>query len=150
MDRYGLTLDVTTQGFSPTAFDGTRGTTYGHSGEDAAGKPLSAGAKQCSDILVGAGLEPITNQMGADGLVIATCDAFFLWLNAMAHTPRNPTRADVVAAVPQVGENPLATFALRAVYAAGKYEGGDAYALVEWRGSCTCWVQIRDPEPARV
>jgi hypothetical protein len=149
MDKQGLVLDATTQGFSPTAFDGARGTTYGHSGEDRAGVPLSAGVKQCSEIIQAAGLPPVTSQMGKDGLAVAACDGFFTWLAAMKHTSANPTRADLVAAVPKVGDNPLSAFALRAVYGPGKYQGGDAYGRVEWRRSCTCWVQIGRPVPAR-
>jgi ABC-type branched-subunit amino acid transport system substrate-binding protein len=149
MDKQGLVLDATTQGFSPTAFDGARGTTYGHSGEDKAGVPHSAGVKRCNDIIVAAGLPPITDQMGKDGLAVAACDAFFTWTQAMQFTPVNPTRADLVAAIPRVGNNPLSAFALKATFGPGKYQGGDAYARVQWQGSCRCWVQIKPPVAAR-
>jgi hypothetical protein len=149
MDHAGLTLDVTTQGFSPTGFNGARGYTYGHSGEDRAGVPLGPGAKQCNDIIVKAGLPPITDQMGKDGLAIAACDGFFTWLQAMTQAPVNATRHDVIAGVGTIGDFGLAAFAIKAVYSPAKLQGGDAFALIEWSGSCTCWKQLRRPVPAR-
>lgn len=148
-DRQGLVLDATTRAFPPDAFDGARGVTYGHSGEEKAGVKYSAGVQRCSDIIKAAGLPAITNQMGTDGLAVAACDGFFLWLAAARLAPVNLTRADVVAAVPSVGDFSLSAFALRARYGPGKYQGGDAYAIVEWRKSCTCFVQIKRPMPAR-
>jgi ABC-type branched-subunit amino acid transport system substrate-binding protein len=149
MDKNGLSLDATTQGFSPSAFNGARGTTYGHSGEDRAGVPLSPGVKKCSEIIEASGLPGITNQMGKDGLAVAACDGFLTWLAAMKHTSMNPTRTELVAAIPAVGDNPLSAFALRAVYGPGKYQGGDAYGRIEWRGNCSCWVQVGKSVPAR-
>ncbi len=149
MDHAGLSLDVTTRGFSPTGFDGAHGYTYGHSGEERANVPLSAGGKRCSDIIVKAGMPPITNQMGKDGLAIAACDGFFTWLDAMKRTPVNPTRRDLIAGVTGIGDFPFAAFALRAVYAPKKWQGGDAFALIKWSGSCSCWTQVRRPVPAR-
>jgi ABC-type branched-subunit amino acid transport system substrate-binding protein len=148
-DRQGLTLDATTRAFPPDAFDGTRGTTYGHSGEEKAGIKYSPGVQRCSDIIQAAGLPAITNQMGTDGLAVAACDGFFLWLAAARLAPVNLTRADVVAAIPNVGDYSFSAFALRARFGPGKYQGGDAYALIEWRKSCTCFVQIKRPVPAR-
>ena len=148
-DRQGLVLDATTRAFPPDAFDGARGVTYGHSGEEKAGIKYSPGVQRCSDIIKAAGLPAITNQMGTDGLAVAACDGFFLWLAAARAAPVNLTRADVIAAIPSIGEYALSAFALRARYGPGKYQGGDAYAVVEWRKSCSCFVQIKRPMPAR-
>ena len=147
-DAKGLSLDVTTQGFSPTAFNGARGTTYGHSGASRRGVPLSPGLKRCDEIIRAAGLPGITNPMGKDGLAVATCDHFFTWIAAMSHTPVNPTRADVVRGVSQIGVLELAAYALRASYGPDKYQGADAWATIEWSGDCRCWTQTGDPQPA--
>ena len=80
---------------SVTAIESRDPTTYGHSGEEKAGIKYSAGVQRCSDIIKGAGLPAITNQMGTDGLAVAACDGFFLWLAAARLTPVNLTRADV-------------------------------------------------------
>jgi ABC-type branched-subunit amino acid transport system substrate-binding protein len=149
MDHAGLTLDVTTQGFSPTAFDGATGYTYGRSGEERANVPMSAGPKHCSDIIVHAGLPPITDQMGKDGLAIAACDHFFTWLEAMRHTPVNPTRRDLISGVTAIGDFPLATFSLRSVFSPQKFQGGDAFSMIRWSGSCSCFTQVHRPVPAR-
>jgi hypothetical protein len=60
----------------------------------------------------------------------------------------NFTRAQFAAAVPSVGTFDSPWSALT-VFAPGKFEGGDAYALVEWRRDCTCWVQIRPHQKGR-
>ena len=118
MDHAGLSLDVTTQGFSPTGFDGAHGYTYGHSGEERANVPYGAGAKRCSDIIVKAGMPPITNQMGKDGLAIAACDGFFTWLDAdeahagQPHAARPHRRRDRRSATSRSPPSPS-----RAVYA---------------------------------
>jgi ABC-type branched-subunit amino acid transport system substrate-binding protein len=149
MDKSGLTLNATTQGFSPTAFNGARGYTYGHSGEDKAGVPLGAGGKQCSNIMIAAGLPGVTDQMGKDGLAIAACDAFFTWLEAMRHTSVNPTRQAFINGVAAIGDFKLAAFALRAVYGPQRFQGSDSFAGVEWHGDCKCWLQTHRPVAAR-
>ena len=87
--------------------------------------------------------------MGTDAEVIVLCDSFTLWAEAANRAPVNLTRADWTQSLSTYGPYRTA-YAERALYAPGKFNGGDSYSLIEWRKSCSCWFQIRKHEPARV
>lgn len=148
-DFWALNTDFSAKSFPASAFDRTRSISFSHSGEESARVPYSEPVKRCSKILTDAGLPGISNQMGADAEAVVLCDAFTLWAQAAKRAPVNLTRADWVQSLSTFG--PFATaYAERAVYAPGKFNGGDSYSLLEWRKECSCWVQIRKHEPARV
>ena len=148
-DFWALNTDFSAKNFPADAFDGTKSISFSHSGEEPARVPYSDPVKRCGKILSDAGLPGITNQMGTDAEIIVLCDSFTLWEQAAKRAPVNLTRADWVQSLSTFG--PYATaYAERAVYAPGKFNGGDSYSLLEWRKSCSCWVQIRKHEPARV
>lgn len=148
-DFWALNTDFSAKNFPAAAFDRTRSISFSHSGEEPARVPYSDPVKRCGKILTDAGLPGITNQMGTDAEIIVLCDSFTLWAEAAQRAPVNLTRADWVRSLSTLG--PYATaYAERAVYAPGKFNGGDSYALLEWRKECSCWVQIRNHEPARV
>jgi hypothetical protein len=148
-DFWALNTDFSAKSFPASAFDRTKSISFSHSGEEAARVPYSEPVKRCGKILTDAGLPGITNQMGTDAEAIVLCDAFTLWVEAARRTPVNLTRADWVQSLSTLGSYATA-YAERAVYAPGKFNGGDSYALLEWRKECSCWVQIRKHEPARV
>lgn len=147
-DVWGNNTDFLAQNFPPEQFDRTRATAFSHSGEEPAGVPYSEPTQQCSAILEDAGLPPITEQMGTDAEIVSHCDNFFLLLKVLSNLPRNPIRAQWPAAVAAVGEIQSA-YADTARFVPMKYDGGDTYALVEWRRECSCWVQIRPHQPGR-
>jgi ABC-type branched-subunit amino acid transport system substrate-binding protein len=148
-DFWALNTDFSAKNFPAAAFDGTKSVSFSHSGEEPARVPYSDPVKRCGKILTDAGLPGITNQMGTDAEIIVLCDSFHLWEEAARRAPVNLTRADWVQSLATFG--PFATaYAERAVYAPGKFNGGDSYSLLEWRKSCSCWFQIRKHEPARV
>lgn len=148
-DFWALNTDFSAKNFPADAFDGTKSISFSHSGEEPARVPYSDPVKRCGKILSDAGLPGITNQMGTDAEIIVLCDSFTLWEQAAKRAPVNLTRADWVQSLSTFGPYPTA-YAERAVYAPGKFNGGDSYSLLEWRKSCSCWVQIRKHEPARV
>lgn len=148
-DLWGNNVDVLSENFPPEQFDRTIATAYTHSGEEPAKVPYSVGVKRCNDILVEAGLPGITDQMGTDASVISACDTFFVWLAIMEKLPVNFTRAQWAAAVPEVGVLATPALGASATFRPGKFDGGDSYALIEWRRECTCWVQVRAHQPGR-
>jgi ABC-type branched-subunit amino acid transport system substrate-binding protein len=140
-DMWGLCLDIFTRNFPVAQWDGTRGFTFSHSGEDKAGAPLSPAVQRCSQILTDAGVPGITEQMGKDAAAVATCDSFFLWVTAMANAPDNPRRADFPGALAAIGDRWESPYANRAVFGPTKFNGGDDAAPVQWLGDCTCHTQ---------
>jgi ABC-type branched-subunit amino acid transport system substrate-binding protein len=148
-DFWALNTDFSAKNFPAAAFDGTRSVTFTHSGADPAGKPLTDPVKQCGEQLQRAGLPGITDQMGADAEVIVLCDAFTLWAQAAGRAPVNLTREDWVRSLSSLGPFGSA-YSARAVYGPQKFNGGDSYAEIEWRRSCSCWYQIREHTPARL
>jgi hypothetical protein len=147
-DMWGMCLDIFTGNFPPEQWDGARGFTFTHSGEDKAGAPLSPAVQRCSKILTDAGVPGITDQMGRDAGAVAYCDSFFLWVTAMRNAPPNPRRADFPNALAAVGDRWESAFAGRAVFGPGKFNGGDDYAPVQWAGDCTCYTQTGPRSPA--
>jgi ABC-type branched-subunit amino acid transport system substrate-binding protein len=148
-DFWALNTDFSAKNFPAAAFDGTKSISFSHSGEEPAGVPYSEPVKRCGKQLTDAGLPGITNQMGTDAEVIVLCDAFTLWAEAANRAPVNLTRADWTQSLATFGPYRTA-YAERALYAPGKFNGGDSYSLIEWRKSCSCWFQVRRHEPARV
>ena len=140
-DMWGMCLDIFTRNFPRAQWADTRGFTFSHSGEDKAGAPLSPAVQRCSDILVEAGLPGVTEQMGKDAGAVAICDSFFLWVTAMRNAPPNPRRADFPAALAAVGDQWQSPYANIARFGAGKFNGGDDYAPVQWLGDCQCHTQ---------
>jgi ABC-type branched-subunit amino acid transport system substrate-binding protein len=148
-DFWALNTDFSAKSFPASAFDRTKSISFSHSGEESARVPYSEAVQRCSKILTDAGLPGISNQMGADAEAVVICDAFTLWAQAAKRAPVNLTRADWVQSLSTFGPY-AAAYAERAVYAPGKFNGGDSYSLLEWRKECSCWFQIRKHEPARV
>jgi hypothetical protein len=148
-DLWANNVNFTAKNFPPSQFDRTIGTAHNFSGGEAAQVPYSPGVQRCNAIITNAGLPPVTDQSGADAEVVSLCDAFFVWLAVTDKLPVNFTRADWATAVPQVGQFQMATSTASATFGPGKFEGGDAYALVEWRKECTCWFEIRGHQPAK-
>ncbi|HEX4904722.1 MAG TPA: ABC transporter substrate-binding protein, partial [Acidimicrobiales bacterium] len=140
-DMWGMCLDVFTSNFPAAQWDGAKGFTFSHSGEDKAGAPLSAAVQRCSKIMTDAGVPGVTEQMGKDAGAVAHCDSFFLWVTAMRSAPPNPRRADFPAALAGVGESWESAYAGRATFRPGKFNGGDDYAPVQWAGDCSCYTQ---------
>jgi ABC-type branched-subunit amino acid transport system substrate-binding protein len=140
-DMWGMCLDIFTSNFPTAQWDGARGFTFSHSGEDKAGAPLSPAVQRCSKMLTDAGVPGITDQMGKDAGAVAFCDSFFLWVTAMRNAPPNPRRADFPAALAAVGDQWESAYAGRAVFGPGKFNGGDDYAPVQWAGGCSCYTQ---------
>jgi ABC-type branched-subunit amino acid transport system substrate-binding protein len=140
-DMWGMCLDIFTSNFPAAQWDGARGFTFSHSGEDKAGAPLSPAVQRCSKILTDAGVPGVTEQMGKDAGAVAFCDSFFLWVTAMRHAPPNPRRADFPAALAAVGDTWESAYAGRATFRNGKFNGGDDYAPVTWGRNCSCYTQ---------
>lgn len=146
-DFWGNNLDFTSANYPPDQFDRTVATAFSHTGEDEANH--SDPVKLCDKILRDAGLDGITEQMGKDSEVVSECDNFFLFMKVMEQLPLNPTHDQWPDAVARVGAV-AGAYAVDARFGPGKYNGGDSYALVEWRRECTCWKQIRPHRPGRV
>lgn len=140
-DMWGMCLDIFTSNFPDAQWDGAKGFTFSHSGEDKAGMPLSAPVQRCSKMLTDGGVPGVTEQMGKDAGAVAICDSFFLWVTAMRNAPPNPRRADFPAALAAVGESWESAYAGRATFGPGKFNGGDDYAPVTWGGDCSCYTQ---------
>lgn len=147
-DMWGMCLDIFTSNFPRAQWDGARGFTFSHSGEDKAGAPLSAAVQRCSKILTDAGVPGVTEQMGKDAGAVAICDSFFLWVTAMRNAPPNPRRADFPGALAAVGDGWESAYAGRATFGPGKFNGGDDYAPVTWGGECSCYTQTGPRSPA--
>jgi ABC-type branched-subunit amino acid transport system substrate-binding protein len=135
------TQDFQAANFNPHQWDGTEGVTSTHSGQSAAGKPLSAEAKACSAILEAAGLPGIKDE--SDLVGITYCDTFFLLVAAARAVGPELTRKAWGQALQRLGPFPSAYSAL-SVFAPNKFDGGDKVARVRWKSSCRCWVQESD------
>lgn len=140
-DMWGMCLDIFTSNFPDAQWNGARGFTFSHSGEDKAGAPLSPAVQRCSKILTDAGVPGVTEQMGKDAGAVAYCDSFFLWVTAMRNAPPNPRRADFPNALAAVGDGWESAYAGRALFRPGKFNGGDDYSPVRWAGDCSCYTQ---------
>lgn len=147
-DLWGNNLDVLSRNFPPEQFDGTVGATFSQSGIERAGVEYNEDIKLCNAVLTEAGLPPITDVMGKDAEIINHCDHFFLFRRIMDRLGPNPTRAEWPRAATEVGTL-HGGYAASTTFAANKFNGGDTYALVEWRRECTCWTQIREHRPVR-
>lgn len=148
-DLWANNVDPLSKNFPPNQFDGAIGSAFNHSGGEAAKVPYAPGVVRCNEMITAAGLPPITEQMGKDAQVVAHCDNFFLFLAVMERLPVNFTRAQWAAAAPSVGGFALTAWSHTANLGPGKYEGGDAYAVIEWQRECTCWLQVRPHESGR-
>ncbi|MGQ0433309.1 MAG: hypothetical protein ACT452_12970 [Microthrixaceae bacterium] len=138
------TQNFQAQNFNPTQWDNTEAVTSTHSGQSAAGKPLSAAAKACSDILVAEGVPGIKDD--SDLIAITYCDTFFVMVAAARAAGPELTRPAWGQALQQLGEFPSAYTAL-SVFGPNKFDGGDKVARIRWRSSCRCWVQVSDFKP---
>ncbi|HZQ26135.1 MAG TPA: ABC transporter substrate-binding protein [Acidimicrobiales bacterium] len=135
------TQDFQAKGFNPKQWDGTEGVTSTFSGASAAGKPMNAQTKMCSDILVAAGLPGIKNE--SDLAAITYCDTFFLMVAAAKAAGPNLTRPAWGAALQRLGQFPSA-YTAQSKFAPGKFDGGDKVARIQWKASCLCWTQMSD------
>jgi ABC-type branched-subunit amino acid transport system substrate-binding protein len=146
-DVWSNNYDFTSKNYPPDQFDGAVATAYSRSGEEAAHVPYVPVVQRCSKALQDAGLPPVTDQAGKDAEVVAFCDFVFLWQAAMQKAGPNPTRATLIEAVKTVGHYQGAMSA-DAVFGPGKFEGGDSYAILQWRRGCSCWVQTQPHQTA--
>ncbi|HZQ26134.1 MAG TPA: hypothetical protein VFA94_00425 [Acidimicrobiales bacterium] len=138
------TQDFQAQNFNPNQWDGTQGVTATHSGQTAAGKPISPQTKACSDILVAAGVPGVKDE--SDLIAITYCDTFFLLTTAARAVGPNLTRKAWGQALQKLGAFPSAYSEL-SIFGPNKFDGGDKIARVQWHASCRCWQQISDFKP---
>lgn len=146
-DMYGQCRTLYTENYSREQWEGTRGYTYTWSGVDDPSS-YSDEIKKCSKIYEDAGMEPLDDINDTDTAHLTYCTHFKLWLESARRSPVNLTRQDVVNAVQQLGEFPVA-FTHRAVFGPGKTNGGDSYAAVQWGSDCGCYRQLRPHRHAR-
>jgi ABC-type branched-subunit amino acid transport system substrate-binding protein len=146
-DMYGQCRTLYTENYSRQQWEGTRGYTYSWSGIDDPSS-YSDEIKACSKIYEDAGMEPLDDINDTDTAHLTYCTHFKIWLESARRSPVNLTRKDVVSAVQQLGDFPVA-FSHRAVFGPGKTNGGDSYAVVEWRTDCGCYRQLRAHQNAR-
>lgn len=132
------TQNFQAQNFNPKQWENTQAITSTHSGQSAAGKPISPATKQCSDILKAAGLPGIKDE--GDLIGITYCDTFFLMVQAARNVGPELTRRAWGAALQGLGDFPSA-YTARSNYRRDKFDGGDDVAYIRWRSSCRCWVQ---------
>jgi len=147
-DFQGLNYDLITKGFPRSQWDGTQGVTTTFAGELAAGGTLRPRAQQCSQMLVDAGLAPITDYQ-ADALALFYCDFVDLFVRAANRAGPNPTRVGLGQAVQGLGAFTSATEE-RVVYdRPGKVSGGDSLATLQWSADCSCYVQTSPHRPTQ-
>jgi ABC-type branched-subunit amino acid transport system substrate-binding protein len=153
-DFYGLTTDLFSKNFSPNQFDGVHAVTSTYSGQQAAGRPISAGAKKCGDMLVRHGLPGISD-INRDAEALGICDQFVdVFVAAAKEAGPNLTRPGWAQAVGRLGKLEVASND-STTFRPGKYSGGDTIASIEWRADCPyaayrpspCWVALTGFRP---
>lgn len=137
-----LDQDLQTQNFPASQWNGVRAVTSSYSGWQAAGKPLPEPLKRCSAALTSRGLEAL-EYTPRHGEAIQLCDHFRVMVDVARAAGTNLTRAGWAATVPTLA--PFEAALTPSVdYAPGRYDGGQSVAIIEWRASCKCWVQVED------
>jgi hypothetical protein len=111
------------------------------------GKAPHAGWEQCSQIAVDAGLAAMAPDDSSSGELLALCDNFLLFVDALRVAGPNPTRASWRAAVTTLGSRTSLVFG-PSRFAPGKLSGSDTVHTVTWQRGCRCWRSTSDFRPA--
>ena len=146
-DWFLNTSDATSKNFPPDQFDGAVGIASIGASLRPSGKPGYDGWQQCSQIAVDAGLAPMEPEDAASGELLALCDNFVLFLDALHRAGPNPTRASWRAAVATLGQRTSVVFG-PSRFGPGKLTGSDVVHTVSWQRGCRCWRSVSDFRPA--
>lgn len=153
-DYFNVIVGGLVEDYEPIGFDGALGVTQTYAGEGAVGRPLPPLAQTCSNILVDAGLPPISSappdDIGNELEILELCENFFLFLEVAALAGPELTREAWIEALPRVGEFEGASVHLSRFDRPGKTTGGESVKLVQWEGraGCRCWKQLTEFGPA--
>ena len=146
-DWFLNTSDATTANFPPDQFDGAVGIASVGAMLRPSGKAPHDGWQRCSQIAVDAGLAAMPPDDPSSGELLALCDNFLLFLDALRAAGPNPTRASWRAAVTTLGSRTSLVFG-PSRFAPGKLSGSDTVHTITWQRGCRCWRSVSDFRPA--
>jgi ABC-type branched-subunit amino acid transport system substrate-binding protein len=146
-DWFLNTSDATTANFPPDQFDGAVGIASVGASLRPSGKAPHDGWQRCSQIAVDAGLAAMAPDDSSSGELLALCDNFLLFLDALRAAGPNPTRASWRAAVTTLGSRTSLVFG-PSRFGPGKLSGSDTVHTITWQRGCRCWRSVSDFRPA--
>ncbi len=146
-DWFLNTSDATTANFPPDQFDGAIGIASVGAMLRPSGKAPHDGWQRCSQIAVDAGLAAMPPDDPSSGELLALCDNFLLFLDALRAAGPNPTRASWRAAVTTLGSRTSLVFG-PSRFVPGKLSGSDTVHTITWQRGCRCWRSVSDFRPA--